>query len=350
MKKKDLIIFCAGGTAGHIFPAVALANQLSAHGVEMILITDKRGIKYVNKDGKQDFNKIIKLPIKRFGISFFVQCPYLFLRSMFALSKAKKIICFGGYTTLFPFLAACILRKERIIYQLDAHITRLNRMLIPLANKVFYGFAQTDLKNKKDTYCFGIPLRDGFEFSFIKKEDRLNIAIIGGSLGSIYWKELLIDTLEILPEAVRKKIFLKIQTTENLDFLNKYHLGGVESRQFYDTAALFRISHLIIARAGATSIAEISSVARAAYLVPWEHAVENHQYENARNYANFEAAEFGNDPQQLADYMMRIFQSNDFFYRVCENASKAFPQFAKNKASSFIASGDMRNKNQDFFR
>jgi|GEM_PF-1836356 len=340
---RKAIVFCAGGTAGHTFPAAALALDIKKRHCNTILITDLRGVKYV----KDEFTKVIALPISRLGLEYFIKAPYLFIRSFIEIMKANKVVCFGGYISLFPFLAAVLLRKERVIYQLDSHITRLNRLLIPFAHTVLYGFAHTNLKKhqRNKAYCFGIPVRNGFEFSFIKKADKLTIAVIGGSLGSAYWKKLISDTLSLLPASVRKTISLKIQTSESLDFLKKFDLADLESKPFYDTANLFNKSHLIIARAGATSIAEISSVARAAYLVPWENAVENHQYKNARNYACFQGAEFGNDPKQLADYISKIAKSDQFFYQVCENASRAFPQYAKNKAGAFLANGNLKHSN-----
>jgi UDP-N-acetylglucosamine--N-acetylmuramyl-(pentapeptide) pyrophosphoryl-undecaprenol N-acetylglucosamine transferase len=332
IKKKGKIIFCAGGTAGHVFPAVALAAQLKEQNCNIVLITDKRGFKYV----KTEFDKVYKLPVSRLGLMLFLKSPYLFLKSLFILITAKKIICFGGYVSFFPFIVALLLGKKRVIYQLDSHVTRLNRWLIPFANEVFYGFPQTDLKKEKNTYCFGIPVRTGFEFSYIEKGEFLNIAIIGGSLGSNYWKDLLMDTLLLLPNNIRSTIKIRIQTSENLDFLKQFNLASYEKQIFYDTAQLFKQSHLIIARAGAASIAEMSSVARAAYLVPWENALEDHQYHNAKVYAKSHGAEFGKSGQQLANYIIKIAQSSEFFYQVCENASRAMPQFAKNKAGAFI--------------
>ncbi len=342
MKKRDHIIFCAGGTAGHTFPAAALAKEIKDHGYKTTLITDLRGAKYVN----DEFTRVNILPIARLGLGYFLKSPYLMLKSGLIVFKCDKVVCFGGYVSLFPFIAATILRKETIIYQLDSHVTRLNRVLIPFATDVIYGFAQTNLKQRRNTYCFGIPVRKGFEFSFIKKGEYLNIAVVGGSLGSAYWKKLIIDTLENLPEKMRHTIRLYIQTKDDIKgMFDKYNLASVESKTFYDTAKLFSKCHLIIARAGATSIAEISSVARAAYLVPWESAVENHQYENARSYAGYKGAEFGNDSKKLAEYIIKIAQSNEYFYQVCDNASKAFPQYAKNKASAFIVGNEKYQDN-----
>jgi len=332
---RDLIIFAAGGTAGHIFPAAALASELKNYGLTTRLIVDKRGSKFIQKDN-ESFDDMITLPISRLNWIYFLKSPYLLLKSLYTIKNAKQVICFGGYTSLFPFLAALILRKERIIYQLDSHITRLNRLLIPFANKVFYGFAQTNLKNYKKSYCFGIPVRKGFEFSFIKKDKTLNIAIIGGSLGSNYWQSLISQAMEFIPDHIRSSISLKIQTNQSIDFLKKFNLSSLEKQEFYDTAKLFTASHLIIARAGAASIAEISSIARAAYLVPWNRSIENHQYKNAKNYSHFKGAEFGNDPKQLAEYIIKIAESNEFFYQICANASLSLPQFAKNKVSAFL--------------
>lgn len=329
---KNVIIFSAGGTGGHMFPACALALELQNKGQKIQLITDLRGKKFV----KKEFDKVTILPVARLDFWYFLKSPYLLFKSFLEVSRADKVVCFGGYTSLFPFLAAMILGKERVIYQLDSHVTRLNRVLLPFASKVFYAFAQTNFKNREKALCFGIPVREGFEFSFIKKSGDMNIAIIGGSLGSNYWKELLMNTLALIPENIRKHLNFQIQTKESVDFIREFNVKSVQCQEFYDTATLFAQSHLIIARAGATSIAEISSIARPVYLVPWEKSLENHQYKNAKNYADFKGAEFGYDPQKLANYIVKLFESDDFFYKTCQNAASALPQFAKNKASSFI--------------
>jgi len=317
-----------------MFPACALALELKKKGQSVHLITDTRGQKFV----KNEFNKITVLPISNLGFLYFLKSPILFFKSFFAIRKVDSIVTFGGYTSLFPFLAAILLRKERTVYQLDSHVTRLNRLLIPFAHKIFYAFAQTDLKHRQKAFCFGIPVRDKFEFSFIKKSGDMNIAIIGGSLGSDYWKNLLAETLELIPENVRKHLNFQIQTKDSIEFVKKFGVKSVASQEFFDTAQLFAKSHLIIARAGATSIAEISSVARPVYLVPWDQSIENHQYKNAKNYSDFKGAEFGYDPKKLAKYIIKLYESDDFFYKTCQNAAEAMPQFAKDKAADFILS------------
>lgn len=340
MKRQSYITLCAGGTAGHTFPAITLAKEFKDNGFKTLIITDCRGNKHITDCA----DKIVILPIKRLGLGFFLKSPYLFLKSFYWISKSQNVICFGGYTTLFPFISAWLLRKTRCIYQLDSYVTRLNRKLIPFANYVFYSFFNTNLEKKKNTYCVGLPVRKEFKFSFPVKKDTMNISIIGGSLGSNYWKPLLKETLEQLPLAVCKKIHLKIQTTLDTEFLNKYELASIETSRFFDTAPLFKNSHLIIARAGATSIAEISSVGRPAYLVPWENAVENHQAHNAKNYSKAGGARFGNEASKLAEYILQLFQSNDFFYQECENATKAMPGFAASRAFNFITQ-HIKNQN-----
>jgi len=328
------IILVAGGTAGHVFPACALSVELKKKNAYTCLITDQRGAKHASF---ADFDKIIILPIKKLNLTMLFLAPYLFTKSLFSILGYKKIIFFGGYTTLFPFIASILLFKIKIIYQLDSIVTRLNKILIPLANYVIFSFPQTKVNNKNQ-YCLGIPTRNGFEFSFIKKDKELNISIIGGSLGSNYWVNLIKNTLENLPNEILQNINLKIQTTADINWLERFNLKSIECKKFYETSILFAQSHLIIARAGASTIAEIASVGRCSFLVPWEKAMQNHQYFNALNYSSMEGADFGNSNEylKLASMITNIYSKEDFFYKKCEHAATSFATFAKQNAAKLI--------------
>lgn len=325
MKQKKIALV-GGGTGGHVFPMKELAKDFEQKNNKITIITDERGAKLLENESI----KYKKLPINRFGLAFFLKGPSLFFKSFYWLLKAEKVFFFGGYTTFWPFLAAIILRKERIIYQLDSHITRLNRLLIPFSNKVYYIFAQTNFTKSflKKGKCFAtnMPLREGFKFSYIKNKLPFCITVIGGSLGSNYWKTILKEALEFLIKEERKNIILHIQTKESKDFFQTKDWEGFKEiiiSPFFDTAVLFKKSHLIIARSGASSIAEISRIGRPAYLVPWEGAIENHQFFNARNYCEFGGAKFGNDPKELSNYIKKLMHEDKYFYERCKRASIA---------------------------
>ena len=312
------IVLVAGGTAGHINPAIAMGQELEKEGCFVSYITDIRGAKFFTN---QNY-KI--LPIERFGWKFLLFSPYLFLKSIVCVLKYKKIVCFGGYTTLFPFIAGKILLKECFIFQLDSVVTRLNRLLVPFAKKVLYVFAQTKFKNYKNKQCVRMPLRKGFEFEFIRHKDVFTVAIVGGSLGSNYWKKLIDEALSIIPSNLHKRIALKIQTQDDVSFLEKYKLNNIETKPFYDTCKMFKQSHLVISRAGATTLAEISAIGRPIYIVPWEKAIENHQHYNAKFCASYGGAKYGNDAKILANWLQNMIESEEYWKKCLQDINVSF--------------------------
>lgn len=326
-----MIVLCAGGTAGHVFPALALAEKLGSKNCK--IITDKRGEKYITKEAKLEKTT---LPIRALNYKFFLKSFALFFKSISAIKKSKIVVSFGGYTSLFPFLAAKIMRKKFYIYQLDSHVTRLHRFISKYSDKIFCSFPQTNFFKIKNTPIFsGIPLRQNFEFSPIPKfEGKLKISIIGGSLGSNFWEQLISSVLHELKD-LSKKISLTIQTKKEPKFLKKFELADLNWAEFYETAQLFKESHLIISRAGASTISEISAIGRPAFLVPWGKSMENHQQKNAENYSKISKCEYGNEKDYLllANLIRKIFLDPKNLNRLSESAATALPQYASHKAA-----------------
>ncbi|WP_342262217.1 UDP-N-acetylglucosamine--N-acetylmuramyl-(pentapeptide) pyrophosphoryl-undecaprenol N-acetylglucosamine transferase [Alphaproteobacteria bacterium endosymbiont of Tiliacea citrago] len=318
MKK---IVLSAGGTGGHVFPACALSFELRKKGYYTILITDQRGIKYVNKE----FNEVVILPISKLNWKFFLLSPYLFFKCFFVQFKIKKTISFGGYVSLFPMLTSIILLKNFFIVQLDSVVTRLNRFFINYAHKVFYVFPITNFKKfNSNFYLTGAPIRSGFEFSFIKhSKENFVISIIGGSLGSSYWEDLIVYFAESLNEKIIANITLNIQTEKDLSFLDKFKFKSLKAEKFFDTRVLFKQSHLILTRCGANTLSEIGSIGRPCFLVPWKQAIENHQEINAKNLMEFGGCQTG-EYKELVSFFMKLYTDELFFAQTCANISTSF--------------------------
>ncbi len=329
MKK---ILLSAGGTAGHVFPAIAIYEQLKLNNIESEIITDIRGVKYLKNEKHQI------LQIKKFGLKFFLISPILFFKSLFLMVKCDTLICFGGYTSFFPFLAAFLLRKKRIVFQLDSKVTRLNKILIPFASKIFYVFPQTIIRNKNKIEI-GMPLKKKFAFSFINHSanftiDNFIITITGGSLGSQFWETEVLQALQSIPSEIAKKITLIIQTKKLPEKIAEQFKGILLKEiliyEFLDTAEVFKKSHLIIGRAGASTISEISCIGRPCYLFPWEKAVDNHQYHNASIYCKLSASKFhetDDNPEILKEYIIKLYNDEKYFHYLCEKSVKALKRF-----------------------
>lgn len=331
----EKIILSAGGTGGHVFPACALSMELRKNGFYTILITDQRGEKYI----KNEFNEVIILPISTLNWKFFVYSPFLFIRCLLKGFRVKKTIGFGGYSSLFPMLIAMISFKKFFIVQLDSIVTRLNHFFLNYACQVFYLFPQTSFKKfLPNFYLTGIPLRSGFEFSFIRhSQENFVISILGGSLGSTYWKDLIFQFARDLDPKIRQSISFCIQTEEDISFLDCFSFKSIETKAFFDTKMLFKKSHLIISRCGANTLAEIVSVGRPAFLVPWEKSMENHQQKNAENLLFFDGCRTG-DQSDLLEFFSRLYDDESFFVKTCSNMASSFEFNGKKRIVEIIHS------------
>lgn len=318
---KQKIALTGGGTGGHIFPIIALAERLQEK-YDITILTDYRGADFIKKSHKNFINnniKIITLPIKKFNIFFWIKAPYVLMICIYHIFKCNEIISFGGYTTFLPFISAWILRKRRTIYQLDSVVTRLNRILIPFADKVLYIFRATKI-NHKNAHLTQLPLRKEFKFSFIKHTKHINIGILCGSLDGKYWQKLITELAIILDEKIKKIISIKIQTQNDISNIENFGFKTVEKAGFNEGAELIAQSHLVISRAGAGTISEISAIGRPVYLVPLRSVVEDHQFHNAVNYCDLTGAKFGNDPYELAGFIHCIIDSEEYFYELVQKA------------------------------
>lgn len=329
----EKVILAAGGTGGHVFSACALSLELRKRGYNTILITDQRGVKYLH----HEFSDVVVLPISRLGWKFFIFSPYLFILCLVKSFRVKKTIAFGGYASFFPILAAIVSLQRFFIVQLDSVVTRLNRFFLSYASKVFYLFPQTNFK-KSDSHLFltGAPIRSGFEFSFIRHScEDFVISIFGGSLGSSYWRDLLFQFAKSLPLEIQQKISLYIQTNEDISFLDSFFFKSIQAEAFFDTRKIFRKSHLIITRCGANTLAEIVSVGRPAFLVPWDEAVEDHQVRNAENLLDLGGCAMGTYVELLT-FFNKLYYDENFFIKTCSDIASAFEFEGKDRIADLL--------------
>jgi UDP-N-acetylglucosamine--N-acetylmuramyl-(pentapeptide) pyrophosphoryl-undecaprenol N-acetylglucosamine transferase len=323
------IVLIGGGTAGHMHPLLALAEQLAKkHGDERIMvITDRRGSDFMRKYSKR-FSTLI-LPILALNLRFWLFGPYIFYISLRFLWNSDTAYFFGGYPSFYPFLATMCLRIERNIYQLDARVTRLNRKLIPFAHRTFYIFPKTDLtKGLKNAFLVPMPICSEFQFSFINHSKNITITVLCGSLGGEYWKKLVIPALKKLPTNKLCNITLKIQTRKSntAECFDGLNVKQIVTDPFFNVSQILAESHLVISRAGSAIIAEISCVGRPAFLLPLSWAAENHQYFNASQYCEMSGSRFGNiaNVDALAEYIEQIIDSEKCFYQLCAGSATSF--------------------------
>lgn len=297
------VMLVAGGTGGHVFPAQAVAQVLRASfGCRVTLLTDGRGARFgrVQEDGFSDVIQVTPsrgtlwnregIPsLLRKGLSWIS----LAIGSFFAVLRHRPdaVWGFGGKETLFPLLAAWMMRLPRGIHQSDCVFGRANRVLSSYVPRISMGYAQTCKvpPAARSRICIvGVPVRSSFTPHPLPcvKELPLRIAVIGGSQGASFFSDSIAAAFSLLSPHERTAFHLIHQCPEShVERVSlTYQALGVSATVasfFHDMPELLRSSHMVIGRAGASSIAEIIAVGRPALLIPLPSASDDHQTANA---------------------------------------------------------------------
>ena len=281
------VILAAGGTGGHLFPALALAEIMQKEGNSPLLFTDKRGQAYA----KDIESRII--PASSFASGkikavinvlwgFFIALKYL--RAI----KPKAIVGFGGYVTFPVLLAARFLGIPFILHEQNAVMGRVNRFFAKKAEIIALSFANT--LGGKAGILTGMPVRKGIEASpYPDFAKGFNLLIIGGSQGARSFSEVIPTAIAELPAELKEGLKITQQCrAEDLDqareFYRKHNLNPELAQFFNDMGEKLKAAHLLIARAGASTLAELAMVGRPAILVPYPFAADNHQAANAQEW------------------------------------------------------------------
>lgn len=308
MKENSTIVLAAGGTGGHIFPAQALAEELSSRGCKVYLITDKRFSGYVTdipveeilfiKAGRLGDNIIKKI----FGL---MSVGAGVLQAMIHLKKIKAgvVVGFGGYPSFPTMIAAIILGIPTIIHEQNAVLGRANRKLMKRVNHIATSFKQThmiDEKNQHKVVVTGNPVRSSVRalahlpYRDIGDDTVINILVIGGSQGASIFSQIVPAAIASLPAPIRARLRVDQQCRpDDLEVTREaYKQLGVSANLapfFSDISTLLAAAHLVITRAGASSLTELAIAGRPAILVPLPTAMDNHQYINANAFEDIGA-------------------------------------------------------------
>lgn len=300
MNNPKPVILAAGGTGGHIFPAQALAEELSERGVMVYLVTDKRFSGYVTE---VPVNEVLFIKAGRMGAGLFGKVKGLALagvgifQAMNHLRKLKPgmVVGFGGYPSFPTMIAAMLLGIPTIIHEQNAVLGRANRKLLGKVTAVATSFQPTrmiDEKNQSKVTLTGNPVRSSVRalahlpYRDITDDGTINILVIGGSQGASIFSRIVPAAIASLPPSLRERIRIDQQCrVDDLEVTRAaYHQLGVSanlSAFFSDISTLLAGAHLVITRAGASSLTELAVAGRPAILVPLPTAMDNHQMINA---------------------------------------------------------------------
>ena len=300
MKKYNKkILIATGGTGGHIFPSLSLANFLK-NQYDVKIITDKRGLRYFNNDEKInikiiDSGRIYKKNILKSLIGIIKVFSSFFISIILMLiSRPTLIIGMGGYSS-FPICAAgYFLRIPIVIYENNLVIGKANSILLPYAKNILVSTKSVKgIKKKfeKKIYPCGYLIRNQIlklinEKKINKNTDKLSILIIGGSQSAKIFGETLPSILvKCLNNGMKFKIYQQCLENQIDQISNIYKRNNFEFELFSFSDKLikyYEAANLAITRSGASSLAELINLRIPFIAVPLPSAADNHQFFNAK--------------------------------------------------------------------
>ncbi len=298
---KPLVLMMAGGTGGHVYPALAVATELLSRGYRVEWVGTARGLEHrvvpaagielhcLPVRGVRGKNALHKLLALFFLLAAALKALWLVFRR-----APGCVVGMGGYVAGPAGVAAWLLRKPLLIHEQNAVAGTTNRMLAPLATKIVAGFSGAFREDIAYSVP-GNPVRR--ELLMARRENQyayhgerpLQLLVLGGSLGAQPINEVLPEAVHALVRAHGAVIRVRHQTGAGHDAGVRQHYGElleqgtVQVAPFIeDMAAAYAWADLVLCRCGALTIAELCVMGRPAILVPLPHAIDDHQTANAR--------------------------------------------------------------------
>ena len=297
---RPLVVLAAGGSGGHVFPAEALAAELASRGCRLALITDRRGGAFGGALGDIETHRISagaiagKNPLRRLLSGSELAWGTWQARGLLGRLKPGAVIGFGGYASVPAVLAAVGRGFPTVLHEQNAILGRANRMLARRVGRLCVSFENTGglvAEAEARTVVTGMPVRPGVAtlrdrpFPFLVGQAPINLLVMGGSQGARVFSDVVPAALRRLPEHLRARLRVSQQCrAEDLERARAaYRPSGVDadlSTFFDDAPDRMAAAHLVIARSGASTVAELAAIGRPAILVPYPHAVDDHQSAN----------------------------------------------------------------------
>ena len=326
---RPLIGLSTGGTGGHIFPAVALANHLLERDYRVIFFTDTRGKRFLDKYPHLPYHEIpaatiSKKPLQLLKAGFKILSGYLKAHKFLKNDQPDVMVAFGGYPCFPAAFAGAHQGIPLILHEQNALMGRANRFLAKSALAIGLSFSETALISsalQQKVTVTGNPIRTDVmaiaskEFQAPDEKNPFHILVTGGSQGSRILGQVIPKALSLLPEALRARIIMTQQCrADNIDDAKKiYQEAGVQATLLPfidDMPAQLSKAHLVIARAGASTVAELTALGRPALYVPLAASIDGDQSLNARQIVEQDAGwlmeERSFTPQALATKLETI--------------------------------------------
>lgn len=329
------IMIMAGGTGGHVFPALAVADYLRDRGWRVVWLGTRAGLESRLVPEKGYEMAWLKFSgVRGSGALRWVQLPLMLLLAMVQGAAAifrirpDVVLGMGGFASFPGGLMAALLAKPLVIHEQNSIAGLTNRVLACLAKRVLVAFPQA-FRNAADKpllcskpameWC-GNPVRADIatlpapEERFKDRPGPLRLLVVGGSLGAAALNQAVPRALALLPQGQRPEVVHQAGM-KHLDALRaNYAAVGVAAdiRAFIDDmAAMYAWADVVVCRAGALTVSELAAAGVAAVLVPYPHAVDDHQTHNARFLSDRGAAVLLPQPELTPERLAQLLAGFD---------------------------------------
>jgi UDP-N-acetylglucosamine--N-acetylmuramyl-(pentapeptide) pyrophosphoryl-undecaprenol N-acetylglucosamine transferase len=301
-RSNPLILLCAGGTGGHLFPAQAAAIALKQRGARIALATDERVERY---SGDFPADSVYVIP----SATLRGRSPLAYARTAttlgLGLAKAwallgklrpAAVVGFGGYPTVPPLKAAMLRRIPTVLHEQNSVMGRANRMLAPRVTAIgssFRDIALLDPSLKSKVTLVGTPVRPNVIeaaaslYAPPRANETLRLVIFGGSQGAKVFADIMPEAIAALELALRNRLSIvqQVRGEDRGRVRTAYDQTSVKTEVadfFTDLPLRIAQSHLVVSRSGASTVAEVAAIGRPAIFVPLPNALDHDQLNNAR--------------------------------------------------------------------
>jgi UDP-N-acetylglucosamine--N-acetylmuramyl-(pentapeptide) pyrophosphoryl-undecaprenol N-acetylglucosamine transferase len=320
-------VLAAGGTGGHLFPAQALAEALIARGWRIVLATDDRVAGHADlfpceeKIALSSATASMRNPLSLVGALFKILAGVMQARKAFKRLNPAIVVGFGGYPSLPALIAGITQGRRTVIHEQNAVSGRANRLLAPYVTAVGCAFPtlkKASAKVQARAVVVGNPVRPEIralaDKPYIAPTGEIRLLVTGGSQGARLLSELIPAAVRKLPEELRLKLKVQQQTrVESMEGARKTYADALVTAEiapfFRDMAGRLGQAHLVVGRAGASTVCEIAVAGRPSILVPLKIALDDDQGQNAKLLFDAGAAEVAREDELTQPAMTAALQA-----------------------------------------
>ena len=307
-RNRPLVAIACGGTGGHLYPGMAVADELGRRGCEAVLLVSRKEVdlQAVRMLPESQWTALPAVGMQGGNWLAFARGFWRSFRAaqaLFARRRPQAVLGMGGFTSAPPVLAGKLARAATFLHESNSIPGRANRLVAPFVDQVFVGFpsARARLQNR-NVVSTGTPVRPSFQpgnpescrMALGLASKRPVLLVIGGSQGASPINQLVVDAIGMLHEAVPDLQFLHLTGTNDIEKVRAAYeaTGATAIVQPFLTEMDMALgaATLCVSRAGASSLAELAAMRVPSILIPFPAAADNHQYYNARAYSDANAA------------------------------------------------------------